>query len=57
MEAVVVPKLNQFFSLLTLEVLNDGNAASLREGKKLRRLFGINASENERVVDGVNIAI
>jgi hypothetical protein len=57
MKAVIVPKLNHFFSLLTLEVLNDGNAACLRESEKLRRLLGINASKNERVINRVNIAI
>ena len=57
MEAVVVPKLNHLFTLFTLEVLNDGNAACLRESEKLRRLLGINASENERVIDGINVAI
>ena len=57
MQAVIFPKLYYLFSLFTLEVLNDGNAPSLGESEKLRGVLGVDASENERVVDGVNVAI
>ena len=57
MEAVIVPKLNNLITLLPLEVLNYCNVASLRESEKLRGILGINASEDERVINGVNVAI
>ena len=56
-KAVIVPKLNHLFALFSTEVLEDGNAASLREGKKFASILGINAAKNERMVNRINVAI
>jgi hypothetical protein len=57
MQAVIFPELIHFIALFSAEVLHNSYATSLRESEKFAWIFRIYGSENERMINRVDVAI
>jgi len=57
MQAVLLPKLQLSISLLPSVVLHNRDSASVWEGEQLRLVRGVNATQDEGVVNRVDIAV